>query len=88
MLKVLAGDLSARFNLDGGHLQRYVHRPRTIMRSLCDQLILHDQILVPTHDYLTAAGLIRLLGERNVMSLLLTNQVRFVRLKGLFGYVR
>lgn len=81
MLKVLAGDLSARFNLDGGHLQRYVHRPRTIMRSLC-------VILVPTHDYLTAAGLIRLLGERNVMSLLLTNQVRFVRLKGLFGYVR
>ncbi len=88
MLKVLAGDLSATFNLDGGHLDRYMRRQKTIIRSLCDQLLLHDQILIPTHDYLTAAGLICLLGERNVISLLDTDRLRFVRLQGLFGFVR
>ena len=88
MLKVLAGDLSSTFNLDGGHLQRYLGKKRTIIRSLCDQLLLHDQILVPTNDYLTAAGLICILGERNVISLLEADQIRFVRLQGVLGYVR
>ena len=88
MLKVLAGDLSATFNLDGGHLNRYLRRQPTIIRSLCDQLLLHDQILIPTNDYLTAAGLICLLGEHNVISLLERDRLRFVRLQGVLGYMR
>lgn len=88
MLKVLAGDLSATFNLDGMHGQRYVARRVEIAQSLCEQLLLHDQILIPTQDYLTAAGLIALFGERTVIALLESNQLRFVRLRGLFGYVR
>ena len=88
MLKVLAGDLSATFNLDGGHLDRYMRRQKEIIRSLCDQLLLHDQILIPAQDYLAAAGLICLLGEHNVISLLETDRLRFVRTEGIFGYVR
>ncbi|MHB9100418.1 MAG: hypothetical protein ACYC2E_02715 [Sulfuricella sp.] len=88
MLKVLAGDLSATFNLDGMHGQRYVSRRTEVAQSLCEQLLLHDQIIIPTHDYLTAAGLIALFGERTVIALLESDQLRFIRLRGLFGYVR
>lgn len=88
MLKVLAGDLSATFNLDGMHGQRYVARRAEVAQSLCEQLLLHDQIIIPTHDYLTAAGLIALFGEHTVIALLESDQLRFIRLRGLFGYVR
>ncbi len=87
MLKVLAGELSATFNIDGQHLDRYVGRQNSVVRSLCDQLLLHDQILIPTQDYLTAAGLVRILGERSVLILLEEERIRFLRLRGAFGYV-
>lgn len=88
MLKVLAGDLSATFNLDGMHGQRYVTRRAEVAQLLCEQLLLHDQIIIPTQDYLTAAGLIALFGERTVIELLESDQLRFIRLRGLFGYMR
>ena len=88
MLKVLAGDLSATFNIDGQHLDRYVGRRESVARSLCDQLLLHDQILIPTQDYLTVAGLVRILGERNLLTLLEEEKLRIVRLRGFFGYAR
>ncbi|CAN5438488.1 hypothetical protein BH10PSE6_BH10PSE6_24710 [soil metagenome] len=88
MLRVLAGDLSATFNIDGLHLERYVKRQTDVVRSLSDQLLLHDQILIPTQDYLTAAGLVRILGEHNVLKLLEEDRLRFVRMRGAFGYAR
>jgi hypothetical protein len=88
MLRVLSGDLSATFNIDGQHFERYTDRRTSVVRSLCDQLLLHDQILIPTQDYLTAAGLVRNLGERNFLTLLEEERLRFLRLRGAFGYVR
>jgi hypothetical protein len=87
-MKVLAGALSATFNIDGHHLDRFVDRKSSVMQTLCDQLLLHDKILIPTQDYLTAAGLVRILGERNVVTLLESQKLQFVRLRGTFGYVR
>jgi hypothetical protein len=88
MLKILAGNLSATFNIDGQHFDRYVTNQVAIVRSLCDHLLLHDQIFIPTQDYLTAAGLIRILGERSVITLLEEERIRFIRMRGAFGYVR
>lgn len=88
MLKVLAGDLSATFNIDGQHGQRYLARKAGIAESLCEQLMLHDQILIPTNDYLTAAALVALLGERTFIDLLEADRLKFVRLRMLFGYLR
>lgn len=88
MYRVLAGNLSATFNLDGRHLNRYIERKDFIIKSLCEELILHDQILIPTNDYLTACGLILILGERNFLSLLESGKIRFLRLRGVFGYIR
>ena len=75
-------------NVNGQHLERYLKRKASVVRSLCDQLLLHDQILIPTQDYLTAAGLVRILGERNVLSLLDEERLQFVRLRGAFGYAQ
>lgn len=88
MSRILAGDLSATFNIDGLHLERFTVRRDEVVRSICDYLLLHDQILVPTQDYITAAGLVRVLGERNLMTLLEQDRVRFVRLRGAFTYMR
>ena len=88
MLKVLAGSLSATFNIDGRHLERFEERREAVGRTLCDHLLLHDQIIIPTQDYLTAAGLVRVLGERTVLTLLAEDRLRFVRLPGMFCYVR
>src|ERR1041385_3482102 len=87
-MKVLAGNLSATFNIDGQHLDRYLKRRNTVVATLCDQLLLHDQILIPTQDYFTAAGLVTIIGEKNLISLLEEEKVRFVRLRGFFGYAR
>jgi hypothetical protein len=88
VLRVLAGDLTATFNLDGQHLHRYVQNRASIAETLCEQLILHDQVFIPTNDYLTAAGLIEILGEKNFIELIESNQLRFIRLRQVFGYVR
>jgi hypothetical protein len=88
MFRILAGNLSATFNLDGQHFDRYVANQTAIVRSLCDHLLLHDQIFILTQDYLTAAGLIRILGERAVLALLEEERIRFIRMRGAFGYVR
>jgi hypothetical protein len=87
-LRVLDGRLSATFNLVGPHYQRYLDHPTAFVGILCDQLLLHDEILIPTHDYVTAAVLVRILGAPNVIELLEEERIRFVRLRGFFGYVR
>jgi hypothetical protein len=88
MLKILAGDLSAIFNIDGVHLDLYLNRKELVVQSICDQLLLHEQILIPTQDYLTASGLVQILGEHNFIKLLEEERIRFLRMRGFFGYVR
>jgi len=88
MFKILSGHLSATFNIDGQHLERFLARKEIIIKSLFEELVLHNQVIIPTQDYLTACGLTLLLGERNLISLLESNSIRFLRLRGCFGYVR
>lgn len=86
--KALSGGLSATFNLDGQHLARYVARREEVLDQLFEDLVLHDQVRIPTQDFLTAAGLVTCLGETIVLRLLEDNSLRFVRISGSFGYVR
>ncbi len=88
MYKTLSTRLTALFNPDGGHLYRYLQRRPIITESLCEDLILHDQVLVPTQDFLTACGLILILGENNFIELLERDKLKFVRTRGIFGFVR
>jgi hypothetical protein len=88
MFKVLAGNLSAVFSLDGNQLDQYLKRKTAIVKSIYEELILHDQILIPTQDYSTACGLILILGERNFISLMEQRKLHFLRLRGIFCYFK
>lgn len=76
MFKTLSGRLSAVFNLDGGHLQRYLDRGDHIRKTLCEELILHNNLAIPTQDYLAACGLALLMGERPLITLLVREGYR------------
>ena len=87
MYRTISSRLTALFNLDGGHLQRYYRKKSIITKSFCEDLILHDQILVPTQDYLTACGLILIIGEKGFIELLERDKLKFIRTRGGFGFI-
>jgi hypothetical protein len=86
MHKTISSRLAAHFHVDGGHLHRYLERRPAITKSLCEDLILHDQILIPVPDYLTAAALLVLLGENGFIELLEQDRLKFIRTRGIFGF--
>ena len=86
MYKTVSSRLTARFNPDGGHLGRYLERKSVITKSFCEDLILHDQVLVPTQDYLTACGLILIIGEKGFIELLERDKLKFIRTRGGVGF--
>lgn len=61
--KVISGNLTAHTNNDGTHLVNYINKKQQIAKSLCEELILHNQINIPIQDYFTACGLLLILGE-------------------------
>lgn len=88
MYKTVSSRLTAFFSPDGSHLHRYLQRASNIKKSLCEDLILHDQVLVPTQDFLTASGLILILGEQSFNDLLESGRLKFIRTRGVFGFIR
>ncbi len=86
--KVIAGNLTAHTNNDGTHLVNYINKKQQIAKSLCEELILHDQINIPISDYFTACGLLLIFGEPNFISLLESNQIRFLRYRGQLTFMK
>ena len=86
--KILAGSLTAHPNTAGTHLDNYVKNKHQIAKDICEALILHDQIYIPIQDYLTACGLVSILGENNTISLLESDQIRFVRARHQLIFVK
>lgn len=88
MYRTIASRLTAQFQVDGSHLNRYLNRRIVVQRSLLEELVLHDQIFIPTPDYLTADGLILIAGERAVLDLLESDRIRFIRTRSTLCFVR
>lgn len=88
MYKTIASRLTAHFQVDGSHLNRYLHRRSVVQKSLIEELILHDQILIPTPDFLTADGLILITGEKGMIDLLESERFRFIRTRSNLCFVR
>jgi hypothetical protein len=63
-----------------------MERKSVIIKSLCEDLILHNQILIPTQDYLTACGLILIAGEKGFIELLERDKLKFIRIRGAMGF--
>lgn len=88
MYETIASRLSARFQVDGSNLQRYLGRSSLIKKIILEDLVLHDRILIPTPDFLTADGLVLVLGERGLIELLESERIRFVRTRSVLAFVR
>ena len=88
MYSTLASRLTAHFNPDGLHLKRYIQKKNIILKSLFEDLILHDTVFIPITDFVTASGLIYMLGEETFGELIGLGKIKFIRSKGIFGYIR
>ena len=86
--KVMAGNLTAQTNIHGTHFDNYLRNKRSIAKILSEELILHDQVNIPILDFLTACGLIVILGESNFISLLESDQLRFIKYSGQLTFLK
>lgn len=84
----MAGNLTAQANLHGTHFDNYLSNKRAIAKVLSEELILHDQINIPILDFLTACGLLAIVGESNFISLLESDQLRFIKYKGQLTFLK
>jgi hypothetical protein len=87
--KVLAADLSAVFNFGDPNerYEKFLKRGRPAFRRLIESTLLHDAIIVPTQDFMSASVLVGVLGERMVLDLLERGGLRFLRIQGALAYV-
>jgi hypothetical protein len=58
----------------------------SVLKSLCEGLILYDQVIVPTQDFLLVSGLLGVLGKPALTELIESGILKFVRLNGTYGY--
>ena len=86
---VLASEMWAPFHL-GNPNDRYarflsVGRPR--FQRLMESILLHDQIVIPSHDFMAAATIVGVLGQDTFVRMLEYGILKFVRVKGIIGYI-
>lgn len=87
-IKILAGQLSAVFNLDGRHHHRYLSAQEPITESFVENLILHDEVIIPLQDYSAPIALVKILGEKPFIELLESEKLTFARMRGVLGFGR
>ncbi len=88
MFTSLTSRLSAPFAPDGSHLQSFLQRKAFVTQGLWEEIILHDHIFIPTPDYLTASGLVLMLGEKGFIDLLERGKITFIRTTGIYGFMQ
>lgn len=86
---MFAGDMWAVFNFDDPNTryQKFLQQGKPRFTHLLDGLLLYDEVVIPTQDFMSLTILIGVLGERAVIDLLEAGDLRFVRLRGAFAYV-
>ena len=86
---MFAGDMWAVFNFDNpnARYQKFLQKANLRFSHLFDGLLLYDDVVVPTQDFLSLTILVGLLGQKVVLDLLEGGDLRFVRLKGALAYV-
>lgn len=55
-------------------------------QNLIDSLIIHDEVVIPTQDFLVVNVLVGIIGEANLRRCLESGILRFVRIRGVLAY--
>jgi len=89
MKKFLASDFWLVYNFDdpNNRYQKFLSRGRDPFKRLIENVLLYDNIVIPTQDFLTLSVLIGVLGEDEVVELLTSKSISFLRAKGALAYL-
>lgn len=74
------------FESDAKRYDKFLKRGRPFFKSLIEGVLLHDQIVIPTQDFMILTALLGILGECAVLDMLEMDCLRFLRINGFFGY--
>jgi hypothetical protein len=88
-MKIFAADMWAIFNFDDPNLryQKFLASGRPSFKGFLENILLYDEIIVPTQDFLSLTILVGVLGEKAVIELLEAGRLKFLRVKGSLGYI-
>jgi hypothetical protein len=86
---LFVGDMWAVFNFANPNerYQRFLQNGKPRFTHLLDGLLLYEEAVIPTQDFMSLALLAGVLGERTIIDLLESGDLRFVRVKGGIAYI-
>jgi len=85
--RIFAGDLWPPLDIATAERRRaQLQSAQDAISNLIHYLLLYDQIIIPTQDFMILVVLVNILGEKNLISLLEEGTVRFVRVRGSLAY--
>lgn len=86
--RVFAGNMWPMFNFDDPNVRytSFLGGARPAFKTAIESLVLYNELIIPTDDFMSLAALVGTLGEASVVSLIESRSIRFVRVKGALGY--
>src|SRR4030042_2866072 len=86
---ILAANMWSIYNFGDPNVryQRFLSRGRPGFKSVFENVLLYDEVFVPTQDFISLALLVGVLGERAILELLSANSLKFLRVNGAFCYI-
>lgn len=87
--RLFAGNMWPVYNFDDANVRyrKFCDRARPAFKAVLEGVLLHEQIVVPTDDFLSLTGLVGVLGESAVLALIEAGCLRFLRVKGALAYI-
>lgn len=88
MPKLFSAELWSPGAMRGAHYQFTQIKSQGVkpFNLFLDGLLLHEQIVLPTQDFISLAVMVKTFGQRAVLDMLEQGCLKFIRLKGTFGY--
>ena len=74
------GDMNDRY-------KKFLQNGKPRFQKFLDSLLLYDEVVIPTDDFLSVAALVGVLGPHPVLSLAESGSLQIVRVKGFLSYV-
>lgn len=75
------------FGAPNKRYKRFLSNGRPAFKSFIENLLLYDNVIIPTQDFLPLTLLLDVLGEDIVLNLISSNSLKFLRFKGAFCYI-
>ncbi|MBW2662980.1 MAG: hypothetical protein JRD93_13545 [Deltaproteobacteria bacterium] len=88
-MKLFASDMWSVFNFadPNERYQKFLARGRDPFKHFIEGVLLYDEIVVPTQDFMSLSILVGVLGELAVIDLLEAGVLTFIRLRGSLAYI-